>query len=289
MEQTNLPGEMRERITDLLKEKSMTQQELAARIEMPVGTLSRFLSGKTKKLSADKAFAIAGVFQVSTEYVLGKSNDRGCIHYDIVELGLSVQAAQNLYTGRIDSRVVNLLLENPRFGIVTELVAEYFSGAIAAGYAARNQVLSSAINEMAKVQKWSKQKKLAAYQAARRAEILKFPVSKPNLNAIQEQFLLTIKEIKRNVVAETASIKIDRATLLTKQTAEELYAKLRKGQDSLQTPLQPEEMADALVDVLKDLPLKDRTVLEQLQVAFISLFENLAVDATDAEITDHDE
>ena len=42
------------------------------------------------------------------------------------------------------------------------------------------------------------------------------------------------------MVAETASLKIDRAALLTKQTAEELYAKLRKGQDSLQTPLQPE-------------------------------------------------
>ena len=49
------------------------------------------------------------------------------------ELGLSVQAARNLYTGRVDSRVVNLLLENPRFGLVTELAAEYFSGAIAAG------------------------------------------------------------------------------------------------------------------------------------------------------------
>lgn len=67
MEQTYLPGEMRERITDLLKEKTMTQQELAARIGMPVGTLSRFLSGKTKKLSAHKAFSIAGGFQVSTK------------------------------------------------------------------------------------------------------------------------------------------------------------------------------------------------------------------------------
>ena len=101
--------------------------------------------------------------------------------------------------------------------------------------------------------------------------------------------MLSIKEIKRNMVAETASLKIDRAALLTKQTAEELYAKLRKGQDSLQTPLQPEEMADALVDVLKDLPLKDRTVLEQLRAAFVALFENLAVDATDAETNDHDE
>ena len=75
--------------------------------------------------------------------------------------------------------------------------------------------------------------KAAAYQTARRAEILKIPVSQPNLNALQEQFLLSIKEIKRNMVAETVSLKIDLAALLTKQTAEELYARLRKGQDSL--------------------------------------------------------
>jgi len=103
-------------------------------------------------------------------------------------------------------------------------------------------------------------------------------VSQPNLNVLQEQFLLSIKESKRNMVAETASLKIDRAALLTKQTAEELYAKLSMGQDNLQTPLQPEEMADALVDVLKDLPLKDRAVLEQPWVSFTALFENLAVD-----------
>ena len=165
MEQTYLPGDARERIIDLMKEKSMTQQELAARTGMTVGTLSRFLCGKIDKLSADNVISIARIFQVSTDFLLGESDDRGRINYDIGELGLSVQAARNLYTGRVDSRVVNLLLENPRFGLVTELAAEYFSGAIAAGYAARNQVLSSAVKEMAKVQKWSKQRKAAAYQA----------------------------------------------------------------------------------------------------------------------------
>lgn len=289
MDQTYLPGDVRERITDLMKEKSVTQQELAARTGMTVGTLSRFLSGKIDKLSADNVIAIARVFRVSTDFLLGESDDRGRIHYDIEELGLSVQAARNLYTGRVDSRVVSLLLENPRFGLVTELAAEYFSDAIAAGYAARNQVLSSAVKEMAKVQKWSNRRKSAAYQAARRAEMLKIPVHQPDLEALQRQFLISIKEIKRSMVAETASLKMDRAALLTRQTAEELYAKLRKGQDKPEMPLQPEEMADALLDVLSDLPLKDRAVLEQLRTAFAALFENLAVDTENAGTADHDE
>lgn len=91
------------------------------------------------------------------------------------------------------------------------------------------------------------------------------------------------------MVAETASLKIDRAALLTRQTAEELYAKMRKGQDRPEMPLQPEEMADALLDVLSDLPLKDRAVLEQLRTVFAALFENLAVDTENTGTADHDE
>lgn len=52
--------------------------------------------------------------------------------------------------------MLNLLLEKSRFSLVTELVAEYFSGTIAAGHAAHNQVLSSAVKELTMVQKWGK-------------------------------------------------------------------------------------------------------------------------------------
>ena len=40
-------------------------------------------------------------------------------YYDIAELGLSVEAAKNLYTGRVNTEVVNLLLENARFAELT--------------------------------------------------------------------------------------------------------------------------------------------------------------------------
>ena len=123
----------------------------------------------------------------------------------------------------------------------------------------------------------------------RRAQILKISVKQPNLDAFQRQFLISIKEIKKSMVAETASLKIERAALLTRQTAEELYTKMRKWRDKPETLLQPEEMADALVDVLSDLPLKDWSMLEQLRAAFAALFENLTVDTENAGTVDHDE
>ena len=47
-------------------------------------------------------------------------------NYDIAELGLSVEAAKNLYTGRVNTEVVNLLLENARFAELTYRISQYF-------------------------------------------------------------------------------------------------------------------------------------------------------------------
>lgn len=79
MEQTYLSGTLQERITDLLKEKSMTQQQLANLTGMTVGTLSRFLSGKIDKLSADNVISITQKLQVSTNFLLGKVTSRGAL------------------------------------------------------------------------------------------------------------------------------------------------------------------------------------------------------------------
>lgn len=86
------------------------------------------------------------------------------------------------------------------------------------------------------------------------------------------------------MVAETVSLKISRAAMLTRQTAEGLYARLRK-EAGLLVDAAAEEIADALMN----LSLKDRAILEQLRAAFIALFENLTMDAENAGTTNHDE
>ena len=50
MEYTYLPGTVRERIQDQLKERKITQLELATAIGISDSALSRFLSGKTDKI-----------------------------------------------------------------------------------------------------------------------------------------------------------------------------------------------------------------------------------------------
>ena len=50
MEQAYLPGTVRQRIQELIKERKITQAELAAEIGMAESSLSRFLSEKQIKL-----------------------------------------------------------------------------------------------------------------------------------------------------------------------------------------------------------------------------------------------
>ena len=140
MEQTYLPGTIRDRIQDLMKSRKITQAELAVRIGTTESTLSRFLSGKTDKLGDESIIRIAHLFNVSTDFLLGVTNIPDRKNYDIEELGLSAQAARNLYTGKADARVVNRLLENNNFLKVTALIAQFLNNELAAGIAAQNQL-----------------------------------------------------------------------------------------------------------------------------------------------------
>ena len=108
MKQTYLPGTVRERIKDLMKSKKLTQTELAKQIGISESTLSRFISGKTDKLGDESIIQIANIFCVSTDFLLGMVDEPDRKNYDISELGLSVEAAKNLYTGKV-SNPINFL------------------------------------------------------------------------------------------------------------------------------------------------------------------------------------
>ena len=123
MDQVFLPGTIRDRIKDLMKSKKMTQAERAIRIGMAESTLSRFISGSTDKIGNENIIRIARVFNVSTDFLLGEVDVPDRINYDISELGLSVQAARNLYTHKVNPQIVNALLESPEFANTTNLIS----------------------------------------------------------------------------------------------------------------------------------------------------------------------
>lgn len=74
MENTFLPGTVRERIADLMKYYKVSQTDLALKIGCGDSLLSRFLTGKTDKLGDENIIRIAKAFNVSTDFLLGITN-----------------------------------------------------------------------------------------------------------------------------------------------------------------------------------------------------------------------
>lgn len=71
MENTFLPGTVRERIADLMKYHKVSQTDLALKIGCGDSLLSRFLTGKTDKIGDENIIRIARAFNVSTDFLLG--------------------------------------------------------------------------------------------------------------------------------------------------------------------------------------------------------------------------
>lgn len=70
-------------------------------------TLSRFMSGKTVTITNENLVKIADIFNVSTDYLLGRTDIKDKMNHAASELGLSTEVAQNLYTHRVNPAVVN--------------------------------------------------------------------------------------------------------------------------------------------------------------------------------------
>ena len=71
MDTVFLPGNIRQRLLDLMKHNNVSQTELARKIGCNDSLLSRFLSEKTDKLGDENIIRIARAFNVSTDFLLG--------------------------------------------------------------------------------------------------------------------------------------------------------------------------------------------------------------------------
>lgn len=181
MEQRYLPSTPQQRLQDLMKEHKITQAVLAKKIGVTESTLSRFINGTKDTLSLDQMISIARIFNVSTDFLLCMTDVPDRKNYDISELGLSAEAARNLYTGRTNPQVVSRLLENRRFAQLTNMIALYFDDTLASGFAVQNQIVQTLSSMLLGTGKEQPDARKAAQQAAQTALLNKVPVYQADL------------------------------------------------------------------------------------------------------------
>lgn len=271
MSGTYLPGDTRQRIQDLIKDSSITQAELAGIIGLSESAFSRYLKGQTEMLGDGYIIKIAKHFNVSTDFLLGETNIPDRKNYDIEELGISAEAAKLLYTGRLDSRVLNLLLENPHFPQLLALLARYQKEIVRSGIAAMNQQLTF-INSLLLAQAESVPDSAgAATQLAADLRGVRMPVINADTTAIQNLFMLIVRDIKEQ--GETIAADSNAVTV---QVLQRLREELSKGQDSLDlrkitaedltgAVMRAVSIADIPEDALQGLGSAFKTVLDEMR------------------------
>jgi len=271
MERAFLPGTVRQRIQDQIKERKITQSELAAAIGLADSSLSRFLSEKTDKIGDEYIIKIANYLGVSTDFILGQTDFPERRNYDIGELGLSYKAAMALYTREVDTDVVNRILENPKFPEITRMIARYLKDTIAEGIAAQNAMW----NTLQQFISTSDTSQLASPQEGIEATtqilgMLKTSPHEKDIEAIQFALMDMLRNIKNGIQTQTPTTE-----LATRQITQAMMESMTKGGSA--QPLVPQIKLEQLAGVYSTLP----GATPKLGGQFAELIENFIKDYMD--------
>ena len=264
-----LPGTTGERITELREGAGLTIEELAVKVGVNATTLGRMEKGQTQKIGDDVLTALAWEFNVSTDFLLGLTSIPDRRNYDIAELGLSAQAARNLYTRKVNADVVNRLLEHPRFAVLTAMIAQYLDDAFAAGVAVQNQYLSSMSDILLGIGRNEPEQSVAAKETVRAFNLLKVPPHQVELTKMQNTFMAILRELK-----QTTGSNLEPAKAATKEIIDKMMSELTKGQDALSPSATLEQITDAIIHTVDGSEL-DPEKLSQFRSGVMALFENL--------------
>ena len=263
MAQEYLPAPSNVRLADLMKEHGISRQDLAKEIGCSKSTISRFISGAKGTLTHEQVLKIARLFNVSTDFLLGETNIPDRENYDIAELGLSVEAAKNLYTGRVNTEVVNLLLENARFAELTYRIAQYFDDTFASGIAAQNAMLTTLSTLLR-----TRVKTPEAAKAAKDISLRRKPVYQGDLDDIEMYFMAAVKEIKKGIGSHYAE-----QEAMSKKVAEKMFTELTKGQDVQRPNITAEQVVDVVLDSVSDMEGATPETLEQLRSGLLGVMQ----------------
>ena len=228
-----LPGSARDRFIDLRDREHLTQAELAEIAGVQVSTISKIESGATTKISSTILTAIADHFHITTDFLLGRVDIPDKSAYQIEQLGLSMEAAKNLYTGKVNPAVINALLENKKFAALSYNIDYFFEERMASAYAAQNQMLSTVSKLL---------RNNGTDDGAN--EILALRETQPTsleVDKLSREFAVCLREIKKHMDS-----RLDETRELVSDAFEEMIANVTQDSSKPLTAVTPDDILGAL-------------------------------------------
>ena len=265
-----LPGDCRERIQDLLRERKMTQTDLAQKTGISGSSLNRYISGETDKISAENIVKIARAFNVSTDCLLCETNIPYQTNYDIERLGLTAKAAARLYTGEVDPTVVSQLIEHKEFAVLVAQIAQFKDATIAAGIAGMNTMISQLSSLVQRVGKKNPKLQMAAIRTQQDIEARKMPEGQTDTAALEATFLRIVKDLR-----DGADAYIAETQRLTTDIMMQLMQNLQKRGVKKLMDMTPEQLVDAALDTTDPNVITEqhRAVLREMMLQLLTKAE----------------
>ena len=237
-----LPGSIRERIVDLKRKTNVNNKTIAEKTGVSESLLSRIESGKQQTVSDDVVLKLSSFFGVSTDFLLGRTNVPDKKNYTIEELGLSTQAARNLYIGSVDVNVVNRLLAEPEFATLTLMIADYFDDTYATAHATQNQIHQCTAELFSRIAREDSQRRQKATSLSKQARAQCTPLYKTELAQMATQFEKTLKAIKKDLPDKASDAKT-----ITKQAFDHMVEELTKNGSAVDiVSVKPQQIAESL-------------------------------------------
>lgn len=216
------------RLSNLRKDRSMSQKQLAEELHVTHSQISRIESGETKNPNISIVIDAARFFHVSTDYLLGITQITTPKSYDISELGLSEETVKRLITGRIDIDILNRLLEHEHFPKLCIMIRNFFDDTIAEGVMARNQVIDFAVDQLTDLMNAEPAKRKEIIKDEQFLNWRKLGSNEADIEKIKNQFVSILRDIKSSIqnkeltstVATAEAIRIIRDALPDKPASD---------------------------------------------------------------------
>lgn len=201
-----LPEDRPRRLEQLRKKQKLDKGEVAKAIGVSSATYGRMESGGIDSVSAKNLKALAELYHVSSDFLLGLTDNPEPTYADIGELGISVEAAKFLLSEKANPDVVNELLLNKNFRVATKLMSSYFSGQQAEANQQRNDLIDFSVSLLEEeLEAGNINDADGLKQDIRTLKADKITYSKYELDQIINKLEVAIREIKRKCEAEIAA------------------------------------------------------------------------------------
>ena len=266
-----LPGDIRDRIKTMIEENRISQNELAEKLGMDSGTLSRYMTGKTIKFSAENIIEMARIFNTSTDFLLGLTDIPFKTNYDIEKMGLSVDAAKKLLRQEFDMDILNSLLVSPDFVLLVHQLKQLHDGTQAAAFAGMNEMIDSCSNLLREYGDKYPSKRRAVQQATLDIQSVKQPEYKADLSAIEATFQRMTEHLR-----DGAAEYIEETRKLTSRIMEKYISSLKKR---IKDPMKlrgitPEMFVKPIIEEMQGLKMGDE-IRAKLEEGLMAMFGSL--------------